>query len=127
MSRKERFLYISKILVLIGVIGWLLYTDSEDYVKDYSAKLDALEKKVDSLHFLNDELTFKIDTLNLQISKLDSEIDIKDNKINNLRNEINIKVNAVDSFNDNELEKFFTKRYKYLFNTTTDPNSQRGN
>lgn len=115
ISSKERILYILKILILISIILWFWFDkEGQNYVDDYNAKIKALEQKVDSLHNINDELTFKIDTLNVQITKLDQELDLKDNKINNLRYEISTKVDAVDSFNDDELERFFTERYKEI-------------
>lgn len=102
------------VLVILGacILVFTFFQKKEDYIDEYNAKIDALEAKVDSLHSINDELVIKIDTLNQQVVKLDKEIDQKDNKIYNLRNEINTKVNAVDSFTDDELERFFTERYR---------------
>jgi chromosome segregation ATPase len=127
MAIKERVIYILKILVLICIIVWLLFTDRERYVEEYNAKIDALEQKVDSLHGINDELTFKIDTLNTQLNSLDKEIDIKNKRISNLRYEINTKINAVDDFNDDELEKFFTERYSAILDSITKTNSKISN
>ena len=127
MGYKERVIYILKILVLICIIVWLLFTDRERYVEEYNAKIDALEQKVDSLHGINDELTFKIDTLNTQLNSLDKEIDIKNKRISNLRYEINTKINAVDDFNDDELERFFTERYRELLDSIKKANSKISN
>ncbi len=127
MGYKERVIYILKIVVLICIIVWLLYTDRERYVEEYNAKIEALEQKVDSLHGINDELTFKIDTLNVQITKLDQELDLKDNRINNLRYEISTKVDAVDNFNDDELERFFTERYRQYLDSIAETNSASSN
>ena len=85
MGYRERVIYIIKIVVLICIIAWLLFTNRERYVEEYNAKIDALEQKVDSLHSENDELTFKIDTLNNQLSSLDKELDFKNQKINSLK------------------------------------------
>ena len=127
MAIKERVIYILKILVLICIIVWLLFTDRERYVEEYNAKIDALEQKVDSLHGINDELTFKIDTLNTQLNSLDKEIDIKNKRISNLRYEINTKINAVDDFNDDELERFFTERYSSILDSIKKTNSKISN
>ena len=127
MKFNERFLYSLKIVILLVIIAWLLLSNEEDYTEDYNAKIVALEQKVDSLHHINDELTFKIDTLNVEIGKLDKELDLKDNRINNLRYEISTKVDAVDNFNDNELEKFFTERYRQYFDSIKKANSQTSN
>ena len=127
MAIKERVIYILKILVLNCIIVWLLFTDRERYVEEYNAKIDALEQKVDSLHGINDELTFKIDTLNTQLNSLDKEIDIKNKRISNLRYEINTKINAVDDFNDDELERFFTERYSSILDSIKKANSKISN
>lgn len=127
MSSKERFLYLA-ILVLGGVyIYFISFSNNEEYVNDYNTKIKNLEQKVDSLHHLNDELTTKIYTLNNQITQLDQELDLKDNKINNLKYEINTKVDAVDSFNDDELEKFFTNRYRQYLDSIKKNHSPSSN
>ena len=127
MGYKERVVYILKIIVLICIVAWLLFTDRERYVEEYNAKIEALEQKVDSLHGINDELTFKIDTLNTQIKGLDKEIGLKNSRINNLKYEISTKVDAVDNFNDDELERFFTERYRELLDSIAKTNSETSN
>ena len=127
MGYKERVVYILKIIVLICIVAWLLFTDRERYVEEYNAKIEALEQKVDSLHGINDELTFKIDTLNTQIKGLDKEISLKNSRINNLKYEISTKVDAVDNFNDDELERFFTERYRELLDSIAKTNSETSN
>ena len=117
------------LLVIIGacIIVFAFFNKKEDYVEEYNAKIEALEQKVDSLHSINDELTFKIDTLNVQITKLDQELDLKDNRINNLRYEISTKVDAVDNFNDDELERFFTERYRQYLDSIKKTDSTSSN
>jgi peptidoglycan hydrolase CwlO-like protein len=127
MASKERFIYLI-LLILGGIyIYHTSFSDSNDYVDDYNTKIENLEQKIDSIHNLNDELTIKIDTLNTQIVQLDQELDLKDNKINNLKHEINTKVDAVDSFSDDELERFFTDRYRQYFDTIKKSNSETRN
>lgn len=118
-----------QLFVIIGacILVFRFLNDKEDYVSEYNNKITALEQKVDSLHHINDELSFKIDTLNVQIGKLDQQLDLKDNKINNLRYEISTKVDAVDSFNDDELERFFTERYRQYIDSIEKTNSETSN
>jgi peptidoglycan hydrolase CwlO-like protein len=118
-----------QLFVIIGacILVFRFLDDKESYVSEYNDKIIALEQKVDSLHHINDELTFKIDTLNIQIGKLDQQLDLKDNKINNLRYEISTKVDAVDDFNDDELERFFTERYKQYIDSIKKTNSETSN
>ena len=118
-----------QLFVIIGacILVFRFLDDKESYVSEYNDKITALEQKVDSLHHINDELTFKIDTLNVQIGKLDQQLDLKDNKINNLRYEISTKVDAVDSFNDDELERFFTERYRQYIDSIKKTDSKTSN
>ena len=118
-----------QLFVIIGacILVFRFLDDKESYVSEYNDKITALEQKVDSLHHINDELTFKIDTLNVQIGKLDQQLDLKDNKINNLRYEISTKVDAVDSFNDDELERFFTERYRQYIDSIRKTDSKTSN
>jgi peptidoglycan hydrolase CwlO-like protein len=118
-----------QLFVIIGacILVFRFLDDKESYVSEYNDKIIALEQKVDSLHHINDELTFKIDTLNIQIGKLDQQLDLKDNKINNLRYEISTKVDAVDDFNDDELERFFTERYRQYIDSIKKTDSQTSN
>jgi|TARA_B100001094_G_C18023765_1_gene716503 peptidoglycan hydrolase CwlO-like protein len=115
------------VIITACILVFCFFQKEEKYINEYNAKIEALEQKVDSLHHLNDELTFEIDTLNVEIGKLDKELDLKDNRINNLRYEISTKVDAVDNFNDNELEKFFTERYRQYFDSIKKANSQTSN
>tara|TARA_R100001086_G_scaffold131121_1_gene68101 strand:- start:132 stop:515 length:384 start_codon:yes stop_codon:yes gene_type:complete len=127
MGYRERVIYIIKIVVLICIIAWLLFTNRERYVEEYNAKIEALEQKVDSLHGINDELTFKIDTLNNEIVKLDKEINVQDNRIRTLKWKINEKVIAVDTFSNIELYKFFTERYRQYFDSIRSTSSEISN
>ncbi len=127
MGYRERVIYIIKIVVLICIIAWLLFTNRERYVEEYNAKIEALEQKVDSLHGINDELTFKIDTLNNEIVKLDKEINVQDNRIRTLKWKINEKVIAVDTFSNTELYKFFTERYRQYFDSIRSTSSEISN
>ena len=127
MSSKERFLYLAAICILFVGLAYLLFSGNEEYVGEYKTKIETLGKKVDSLDTVNDELTLKIDTLNQEVIKLDQEIDLKDNKINNLRYEIKTKVDAVDSFTDDELERFFTERYRQHLDSIKKANRPSSN
>ena len=127
MGSRERVIYILKILVLISIIIWFLFSNKKDYVDDYNNKIKALEAKVDSLHSINNNLTYKIDTLNVQINSLDKEIVNQDNLIKNLRIKSNEKVRAVDNFNNDELYQFFTERYRQYLDSIRKTDSKTSN
>jgi len=127
MLSRERFISYGLVLLLGSALIYFLLIEDEKYVEDFSIKISALESKVDSLHNINDNLIFKIDTLNQQIVKLDNEIDKQDKKIITLKYKVNEKVNSVDSFNDDELTKFFTERYRHNEDTIKKTDSSSGN
>jgi len=112
MSSKERFLYIA--IVFFGVYYLInMYSSNEDkYINEYNSKIEALESKINSLHNINEELTLEIDTLTNQILVLDQEISKQDNKIVILKKQTNEKVNNDNSYKYDELEQFFTERYR---------------
>ena len=114
MLSKERLITYSIIFILLSTLIYFVFLGDEKYVEDYNIKIDALEAKVDSLHHINDDLVFKIDTLNQEIVKLDLEIGQQDKKVVTLKYKVNEKVNSVDNFNDDELTRFFTERYKQI-------------
>ena len=126
MLSRERLITYGIIFILLSTLVYFVFLGDEKYVEDYNVKIDALEAKVDSLHHINDDLVFKIDTLNQQIVKLDTEIDKQDKKIVTLKYKVNEKVNSVDNFNDDELLKFFTDRYKKI-DSTESTNSEARN
>tara|TARA_B110000196_G_C20743512_1_gene474297 strand:+ start:15 stop:398 length:384 start_codon:yes stop_codon:yes gene_type:complete len=127
MLSKERLITYSIIFILLSTLIYFVFLGDERYVEDYNIKIDALEAKVDSLHHINDDLVFKIDTLNQEIVKLDLEIGQQDKKIVTLKYKVNEKVNSVDSFNDDELTRFFTERYGQYLDSVKKANSSSSN
>ena len=127
MLSKERFITYSLIFLLGGALIYFVLLGDEEYVVDYNTKIEKLESKVDSLHNINSNLVFKIDTLNQQVVKLDKEIYQQDRKIVTLKYKVNEKVNSVDSFNDDELTRFFTERYGQYLDSVKKANSSSSN
>jgi len=127
MLSKERFITYGIILLLSSALIYFVLVGDEKYVVDYNTKIEKLESKVDSLHNINDNLVFKIDTLNQQVVKLDKEIYQQDKKIVTLKYKVNEKVNTVDSFNDDELTRFFTERYGQYLDSIKKANSSSSN
>jgi predicted RNase H-like nuclease (RuvC/YqgF family) len=127
MLSRERFISYGLILLLGSALIYFVLIGDEEYVEDYNTKIDALEAKVDSLHNINDNLIVKIDTLNQEIIKLDKEIYNQDKKIVTLKYKVNEKVNSVDSFNDDELTRFFTERYRHYEDSIKEADSSSSN
>tara|TARA_R110001592_G_scaffold1726_2_gene10253 strand:+ start:1381 stop:1752 length:372 start_codon:yes stop_codon:yes gene_type:complete len=101
------------LFVILGtcIIVFNFFLKEEDYVEDYSLKIQALEAKVDSLHTENSELVKESKVLENQLANYDKRIKNLNLKINVIKNKTQQKIDAVDSFGDDELERFFTERY----------------
>ena len=127
MSSKERFLYFAVIFFSVYYLVNMYSSNEEEYITEYNSKIEALNDKINSLHDINENLTLEIDTLNGQIIKLDQKIIKQDSKIVILKRQTNEKVNNVDSFGDDELEQFFTERYRQYLDSIKKTNSQTSN
>lgn len=106
------------LFVIIGacVIIYHFFGEKEDYVNEYNSKIAALEAKVDSLHSENDGLRKESVLLEEKIASYDIVINKLNSKINVIKNETKQKVSAVDTLGNDELERFFTERYKDIIN-----------
>ena len=106
---------ILNIILIVG-IALLLYMvffgEDEDYTQDYNVEIKALEQKVDSLHQKNTALKFEADSLGLRLESSDKIIKQLNTRIYVIKKETQKQLNAVNSFGNDELEQFFTKRYK---------------
>lgn len=100
------------IVIVMLLIGYIFTQDKPDYIKDYNNKIEALEAKIDSLHSKNDILSIESDSLKSQITSYTKEIKILNSRIYVIKKQTQQKINNVDSFGNDELEKFFTERYR---------------
>jgi peptidoglycan hydrolase CwlO-like protein len=127
LSSRERNIVIIAVLILIAWLVYIFSYKQPDYIDNHDSKIKVLDLKVDSLYKANEGLILKIDSLNNQINNLDHQIGLKDNRIKTLKKITNEKVNAVDSFNNDELERFFTERYRYYSDSIKKTNSPSSN
>ena len=127
MSSKERFLYIAVIFFSVYYLVNMYSSNEEEYIIEYNNKIEALNAKINSLHSINENLTLKIDRLNSQIFILDQEIGKQNIKIVTLKNKTNEKVNSVDLYKHDELEQFFTERYRQHFDSIKKIDSTSSN
>jgi chromosome segregation ATPase len=102
-------------------------SNEEEYITEYNSKIEALNDKINSLHNINEDLTLEIDVLTTQILVLDQEISKQDSKIVILKKQTNEKVNNVDSYRDDELEQFFTERYRQYLDSIKKTDSTSSN
>ena len=127
LSSRERNIVVIAGLILVVLLVYIFSYKQPDYIDDHNNKIEVLDLKVDSLSKVNGGLTLKIDSLNNQINNLDRQIGLKDNRIKTLKKVTNEKVSAVDSFNNDELERFFTDRYRHYSDSIKKTNSPSSN
>jgi capsule polysaccharide export protein KpsE/RkpR len=126
MSSKERFLYIAILFLGVYYLLNMYFSNKEKSTIEYNNEISKLSTKIDSLQSINESLTFEVDTLNTKIVALDQEINLKNSKIIALKHRTNEKINNVDLYKYDELERFFTERYRQYFDTikkTSSPSS----
>ena len=109
---KSNILNIILIVVVFALLFFVFGGDNEDYTAEYNAKIEALERKVDSLHQKNTALELEADSLGLQLTESDTKIKQLNTRIYVIKKETKQQLNAVDLFGDDELEQFFAKRYR---------------
>ena len=127
MSSKERFLYFAIVFFGVYYLVNMYSSNEEEYITEYNSKIEALNDKINSLHNINEDLTLEIDVLTTQILVLDQEISKQDSKIVILKKQTNEKVNNVDSYRDDELQQFFTERYRQHLDSIKKTNSSSSN
>ena len=127
MSSKERFLYFAIVFFGVYYLVNMYSSNEEEYITEYNSKIEALNDKINSLHNINEDLTLEIDVLTTQILVLDQEISKQDSKIVILKKQTNEKVNNVDSYGDDELEQFFTERYRQYLDSIKKTDSTSSN
>lgn len=100
--------------LLGGIIVWLIWGQPriEVDVKAYELQIQLLEKKIDSINSQNTALKSEADSLNVKLVEYDDRINKLNTKIYVIKQETNKRLDAVDSFGDDELERFFAKRYR---------------
>ena len=105
---------ISVILLCITTlcIFWIINEKEDIDVQSYLDKIDMLEKKVDSLHSKNTILDKQADSLEIQIVEYDKKIRNLNYSINVIKKETDGKLNAVNNLTDDELERYFSERYR---------------
>ena len=100
--------------ILGGFVAWMVWGQPEINVdvKAYEDRINKLEMKVDSLHTQNTHLEIKSDSLVDKIASYTSRINNLNFKINVIQKETKAKLDAVNSYSIDELQQFFTDRYR---------------
>ena len=94
-------------------VGYVIFGkgDISVDIDSYKTEINLLQQKIDSISSQNTTLKVEADSLNTKLSEYDVKIDNLNAKIDYIQYETKQKIDAVDSFGDDELERFFAERY----------------
>ena len=99
---------------LLGLgVGYVIFGigDITVDIDSYKMEINLLQQKIDSISNQNISLKLEADSLNTKLSEYDIKIGNLNAKIDYIKYETKQKIDAVDSFGDDELERFFAERY----------------
>jgi septal ring factor EnvC (AmiA/AmiB activator) len=108
---------IIKLVILLAIIFFIWYLVKPNV----STKIDnSYKKDIDSLTKVIDNIEKKQEILYQEIKSLNDDISQTDVRISNIKQQKTLikqiyheKINAVDTYNDTELDSIFAKRYYY--------------
>lgn len=110
MRNIQSYLFVA----LLGIgVGYVIFgkADIEVDVNAYQMEINLLQQRIDSINIKNSTLKLEADSLSSRLTEYDSKIKKLNTKINVIQYETQQKIDAVDSFGDDELERFFAERY----------------
>jgi regulator of replication initiation timing len=81
-------------------------------VKAYEDRINKLEMKVDSLHTKNTHLELESDSLSNRLTDYTNKINNLNNRIYVIQKQTKAKLDAVNNYSTDELQQFFTERYR---------------
>ena len=96
-------------------------------VTKYETEINLLQIQLNELQEVNDSLVVLEKELEEKISSYDIAIKNLKGQINVIKRETKAKLDSVDRFGDDELERFFTERYRQLHDSIKKANSKTGN
>lgn len=104
-------------ILLLAVLAMTIYSvfsvnDLRTNIKQYKTKIDKIQNKIDSTQTVNLELKERVSQINKNIYLLSDKINSVNNDIKQIKKNTDEKVNAIDTIGFNELERFFSDRYK---------------
>lgn len=107
----KKYWYILVIALSLGSNIILYYTEDESYIEKYEAKIEALEKKIDSIKTRNVGLKGEIQILEKKSDSLDDQIGIARDEKNKIIKSYEYYLKDILDLDDTELERWFISRY----------------
>ena len=96
-------------------------------ISQYETEINLLQIQLNELQEVNDSLATLEKELESKIASYDITIKNLKGQINVIKRETKAKLDSVDKFGDDELERFFAERYRQLYDSIKQTNSETGN
>tara|TARA_R100001463_G_scaffold2889_2_gene11941 strand:- start:5939 stop:6277 length:339 start_codon:yes stop_codon:yes gene_type:complete len=96
-------------------------------ISQYETQINLLQIQLNELQAVNDSLTTVEKQLEEKIASYDVAIKNLKGQINVIKRETKAKLDSVDRFGDDELELFFAERYRQLYDSIKQTNSETSN
>ena len=96
------------------VIFFILRKQPELDIKKYEDQINALQSEINQLESVNDSLQVEAAVLNEKLIEYDNTIDKLNDKIDVIQDETKKKLDSVDRYNNDQLQKFFSDRYRAI-------------
>ena len=96
-------------------------------ISQYETEINLLQIQLNELQEVNDSLAEVEKELESKIASYDITIKNLKGQINVIKRETKAKLDSVDRFGDDELERFFAERYRQLYDSIKQTNSETGN
>ena len=105
---------VSVILLCLTTLAifFILRKQPELDIQKYEDQINALQSEINQLEGVNDSLQVEAALLNDKIVEYDNKIDKLNNEIDVIQDETKKKLDSVDRYNRDQLQKFFTERYR---------------
>jgi septal ring factor EnvC (AmiA/AmiB activator) len=105
--------------VVAALLVYLIFTTNgiKTDIKGYRNLIENIQTKIDSAQVVNREIDTKIDSVTHKVVTITNEIHQINKTITIVKKQTDEKANNIDKLSDNELELFFTSRYKDSLST----------
>lgn len=101
------------LLCLTTVVIFFMITEKPKLdIEKYENEISTLQSKINQLECVNDSLTIEASVLNEKLAEYTNTILQLNNEIDVIQDKTKRKLDSVDRFNRDELQKFFTERYR---------------
>ena len=99
------------------VVFFMLKEKPKLDIQKYEDLINALQSEINQLEGVNDSLLIQAAVLSEKLVEYDNTIDQLNKEIDVIQDETKKKLDSVDRYNRDQLQKFFTERYRVLGDT----------